>query len=207
MQRRIHGGHARAAGAELSGYGIWYLVLGFVLVMGLSCGWALPMFAEDGERAEMARQALQLVPGAVQSGRPFWAMLCAGVFNAGRMVLLLFIAGLSPYLSVCAYAALFAKGFAIGFTMKSLFLAHGAGGLCMAAVMLVLQNALYVPAYAYMAAHPATPKGALRYMGLWQKVRMFISAHRAALLAVLMGVLVECILTPLITRAVYGWIF
>ncbi|MFR4008557.1 MAG: hypothetical protein ACLT0Y_04200 [Christensenellales bacterium] len=83
MQRRIHGGHARAAGAELSGYGIWYLVLGFVLVMGLSCGWALPMFAEDGERAEMARQAWQLVTGAVQSGRPFWAMLCAGVSTPG----------------------------------------------------------------------------------------------------------------------------
>ena len=94
----------RAAGAELSGYGIWYLVLGFVLVMGLSCGWALPMFAEDGERAEMARQAWQLVTSAVQNGRPFWAMLCAGVFNAGRMVLLLFTRGalaVSVGLRVC----------------------------------------------------------------------------------------------------------
>ena len=51
MQRRIHGGHVRAAGAELSGYGIWYLVLGFVLVMGLSCGWALPTFAKTGVTA------------------------------------------------------------------------------------------------------------------------------------------------------------
>ena len=47
MRRR---GHSKRAQAEIVSMGGWYLLVLFVLLVGMTCGWALPSCVEEGER-------------------------------------------------------------------------------------------------------------------------------------------------------------
>lgn len=206
MYRQRYVGHKRHAQEEIVSEGGWYLLVVFVLLVGFTCGWALPSCAEESERQIIASQALALVAQAAGGGVPMVQTLLAALLNAVRMVGLLCLASLSPYLTVCSGLALWAKGFGIGFTLHGLQLAHGFGGLFLAFVMLSLQNCLYLPAYAYMAVHRQAP-GAASRASLWEKCMAYLWRHKRSLATIFIGIMVECVISPLILKTVYGWIF
>ena len=99
--------------------GGWYLLVLFVLLVGMTCGWALPSCVEEGERQIITQQASALLAQAASPQMPLAAMLLTAMLNALRTVGLLFVGSLSPYLAVFSGIALWAKGFGIGFTPVS----------------------------------------------------------------------------------------
>ena len=164
--------------------GGWYLLVLFVLLVGMTCGWALPSCVEEGERQIITQQASALLAQAASPQMPLAAMLLTAMLNALRTVGLLFVGSLSPYLAVFSGIALWAKGFGIGFTLHGMQLAHGFGGLFLAFVMLALQNT-----------------------SLGGKALLFCRQYLWCLAAILAAVVIECIISPLLLRAIYGWIF
>ena len=186
--------------------GGWYLLVLFVLLVGMTCGWALPSWVEEGERQIITQQASALLAQAALPQMPLAAMLLTAVLNALRTVGLLFVGSLSPYLAVFSGIALWAKGFGIGFTLHGMQLAHGFGGLFLAFVMLALQNCLYLPSYAYLAVHGGRIQGYAN-TSLGGKALLFCRQYLWCLAAILAAVMIECIISPLLLRAIYGWIF
>ena len=69
--------------------GGWYLLVLFVLLVGMTCGWALPSCVEEGERQIITQQASALLAQAALPQMPLAAMLLTAVLNALRTVGLL----------------------------------------------------------------------------------------------------------------------
>ena len=71
--------------------GGWYLLVLFVLLVGMTCGWALPSCVEEGERQIITQQASALLAQAASPQMPLAAMLLTAMLNALRTVGLLFV--------------------------------------------------------------------------------------------------------------------
>ena len=72
--------------------------------------------------------------------------------------------------------------------------------------MLALQNCLYLPSYAYLAVHGGRIQG-YDNTSLGGKALLFCRQYLWCLAAILAAVVIECIISPLLPRAIYGWIF
>ncbi len=206
MYAQRRGIYKRRAQEELVLMGGWYLLVLFALLVGITCGWALPSYLQEGERQLISQQAGNLLSQAVSPNQSLFMTICVALWNALRTVGLLFLASLTPYLSICAGIAMWAKGFGIGFTLHGMQLAHGFGGLFLAFVMLALQNCLYLPSYAYIAVHGGRIQG-YESTSLGGRAMLFLLRYRWCLAAIAMGIMVECIISPLLLRTVYGWVF
>jgi stage II sporulation protein M len=127
----------------------FFLILCFAA--GIAAG-ALFVGALPSEKCEELMTAISGFAAWIDDGeiKPVSTFRLSMINNL-RSVALLYVCGMSLYLSALAYIHMIAKGFVIGFTVGFMSLFFGGKGFLLAAVSVLPQSVLLVPALAIMS--------------------------------------------------------
>lgn len=177
-----------------------YLVVGFAIATGLSCGIIYPSVMPENERLSLIAYVQNLVQTYTVASPDILAVLLQSVLNNIRIFGVIALAGLTRFGMPFTVIAEVVKGFGIGMSIASITAAYGAGGFLASLVMVGPHSLVYLCAYIAMGATSLARsfvQGGTRSVAAKKR---YLQEILPCSYAVIAGIVVESILSPYLIK-------
>ena len=127
------------------------------------------------------------------------------IWNNGRLVLVIALAGVTRFGSPLVFIAGVIKGFGVGLAFGAISCVYGVGGFLFALVAILPQNLLYIPAYSVLGARAISASVFGCNMAGKKGWQPYIGSILPCFYAISIGIVIESMMTPFLIRIFCPW--